>query len=920
MLSAFRKQRGIKMGTMEMNMRKKTGINKGWRFTTDVQKTMPYDAYLRTKTGAQNQAAAVSYDDQKWNVVDLPHDYTVSGNLDPENNDYNGYLKRPDAWYRRYFYLDEKDRDQRLVLHFEGVSGEAKIWVNGCLMKVNYSSYCGFDVEITDVVRFGQEVNVIAIHLDNHNVEGWWYQAGGIYRRVYLISTASDYIKDDEFFVTSSKKENNTWNVAIAAQIAVRDKTEDDFSVEITIVDPEGKEQYSEKKRIELKGREGRLETDCLIKDPVLWDIGKGNLYTCKLELYRADQLRDVLETTFGIREIYFDTEKGFYLNGVHQEIKGLCYHEDEGNLGWAIEKETYKKRIENLIAMGGNAYRCSHNPPDEEVLKLCDEYGVLVMDEVRKFDSGEIGLNELRYMIKRDRNHPSIIMWSMGNEEPWQGEARGARIMQTMRAVVKELDQTRPVTMAMHEGFLEDGAALYSDVIGLNYNHELFDEVHKKYPDKPIIGSENLNLADHFQDGTRKYTGSDLAYETLENAAERPFIAGTFGWAGQDYRGEHRNLSFFTNCCPTGCTGERKDGFYQYAAYWKKESVLHICDHWNDIGKEKREVVIYSNVEQIILYLNGNKVGEGVPNNRNKAVFTLTYQPGTLTAVGLKKNKEVVREEICTTTEPVRFLLNPEKKQIHADGRERVFVKVKAVDKNGNIFPTASESFHVKLEGPGKVLCSDNSDAYSTWWDDPCDMNVYKGEARIVVEAGEQAGVINIHLESDMLDGDSCEIEVLPAESNEMEACCSPYVNEWFVSRVFEERPDPYQWPTDDYYIIWKKYWEPSTLIVEEQTFYHRKGYVICCQEQNMPELRSGKTPALVFERISGKAEFLISARDYDNQIIKRVHEFKESEKAESVRVELPGFTSGDRLIMKVVIEGKKADDGIAGNVRLEL
>ena len=901
-------------------MREESGLNKGWRFTTSKVEELPYDAYFLTKTGAQTGAAAMAFDDKTWQVVDLPHDYTVSGNLDPLYNDYNGYLNRPNAWYRRYFYLDEADCGKRLVLHFEGVSGESKVWVNGCLMKVNYSSFCGFDIDISDVVRFGRAVNVIAVYLDNHCVEGWWYQAGGIYRRVSLIKTEIVYIVREGCVITSQKGKNDTWNIHVDMQVGTRKKAERNLQAIIEIKDVNGKLVYEEQADICMTERTKKVEFNFELEHPLLWDIGKGNLYECRLKIADRLNIIDTIDQKFGIREFEFRVEDGFVLNGKHQEIKGLCYHEDEGNLGWAIDKETYEKRVRNLVEMGGNAYRCSHNPPAEELLEICDRYGVLVVDEARKFDPGEIGLAELCYMIRRDRNHPSIILWSMGNEEPWQGEDRGARIMETMREAALELDPTRPVTMAMDHGFLNDGAALYSDVVGINYNHELFDEVHKKYPDKPMIGSENLSLADHFQDGLRTYTGSDKAYETLELRKSRPFVSGTFGWAGQEYRGEHRNLSFFTNCCPTDCTGGIKDGFYQYAAYWKPEPVLHICGHWNDTGEVVRKVRIYTNAEEVELYLNGKFIERKEPNARNEVVFHVTYEKGTLEAIGYKKSNAVVKDQCVTTSEVKRFILTPEKKCIKADGKERVFITVEAVDDAGLRYPTASEEFHVELKGPGRILCCDNADAYSTWWDTPQDMNVYNGMARIVIEAGTSPGILEVELRSKMLIGCSCQIEVLPAEVNEVETCISPYVNEWFVSYVFSEKPDIYQWPTDDYYITWRKYWEPATLILKELPFYHRKGYVICCQEQNLPEMMSDKHPALVFERISGKAEFLISARDYNNKIVKRVFYKKDRETAEQVKIELPGFKTGDRMIMKVLVEGKKADDGIIGNVRFEL
>lgn len=901
-------------------MRETIGLNKGWKFTTDVVSDQRCDAYLLTKTGAQCTAAAMSYDDSGWKQADLPHDYTVSGKLDPLYNDYNGYLLRPNAWYRRYFYLDQKDIDKRLILRFEGVSGESRVWVNGCLMKVSYSSYCGFDVDITDVARFGQEVNLITVYLDNHRVEGWWYQAGGIYRRVILIKTAEEYLKEDSSFVFCRRVKENLWKITAEIEINKRVKNNKELNLSIDIRDPQKNTIFYKEARTVFPERSKKITFEYSIQSPILWDIGAGNLYQCKWTLREQNTILDETEENFGIREFEFTADQGFYLNGRRHEIRGLCYHEDEGNLGWTMDQESYEKRVKNLIAMGGNAYRCSHNPPAKELLDICDKYGVLVMDEVRKFETSEIGLDELRYMIRRDRNHPSIILWSMGNEETWQGEDRGARIMCGMREAVRELDSTRPVTMAMHDGFFNSGAALYSDVIGVNYNHDLFDKIHAAYPDKPMIGAENMNLADHFQDRTREDTGSDQAYQTLENIQKSPFVAGTFGWAGQDYRGEHRNLAFFTDCCPTDCIGGRKDGFYQYASYWRQDPVLHICGHWNDTGELTRIVTIYSNMEKVLLFLNGDHIGEKKPDLRKKIVFEVEYQEGILEAVGLQNGSEVIRTQLVSTKEPCRFQVVPEKKTIHADGQERVFLYVTAVDENGRRHPTASEDFHVRISGPGRVLCTDNPDAYSTWRDTPYDMNVYKGMARVVLEAGEYAGTLNVQIESKLLEGCSCSIQALPAQVNEMPVAGNPYINEWFVSYVFEKKPDVFAWPTDDYYVTWRKYWEPATLEARLLPFFRRKGFVIFCQEQNLPKVSEGHVPALVFEKVSGKAEFLISARDYNNKIIKQVHIKKETELPEKVRITLPDFVTGDRMIMKAVIQGEKTEDGIAGNVRFEL
>ena len=899
-------------------MKYRIGFNRGWRFTTDDIKEMPYEAYQLTKTGAQCNAAAVAFDDSKWLEVSLPHDYTVKGRLDPSQTDYTGYLERKNAWYRKYFYVDSKYENHHVELQFEGVSGESKIYVNGCLMKVNYSSYCGFCVDISDVIRFGQEVNVIAVHLDNHAIEGWWYQGGGIYRKAYMEISDTTYFDTRETIIVCGAVTEEGCSVSVRQEIQNMDETIQNIRVECSIFDPFGSEVYQEEKTIPAVYLNNKIEFVFQIEKPTMWDIGCGNMYCCRLRL-TAGNSEDEITQTFGIRNIEYKTD-GFYINGRKEKIKGFCYHEDEGNLGWAIDNLTYENRIKNLVAMGANAYRCSHNPPDPVVLELCDKYGILFVDEIRKFDSGELGLRELEYMIKRDRNHPSVILWSLGNEEAWQGESRGARIMKTLVARTKQLDPTRLVTMAMHDGFLENGAGCYSDVIGINYNYDQFDAVHERYPDKPILGTEENNMADHFQDGTLLLTGGEHAIKTLQAADERDYVIGTFGWAGQDYRGEHRNLAFFTNCCPVGCTGRRNDGFYQYQAHWSDFPVVHICGDWNENVLEEREVIIYANTEEVRLSLNGDIVAIKKPDAAKTVRIKTPFAPGVLLAEGLCQGRVVRSDKKETTGLPVKLILVEDETVLRADGTQRKFIEVQAVDDQGRICPSAAQNFHVFVSGPAEVVCTDNPDAYSTWRDSACDMNTYKGIGRIVLRAGDYPGNVTVQIKGELLEGSEISFAVLPGEVKELPAEPSPYINEWFVSRIFAEKPDMYKWPADDYYMHWQKYWEPSLVQGKSMPFYQRTGYVICCQEQDLPKVKAGHVPAIVFEKIAGVTDFLISARDYNNVIIKQLFYSKATPQAEKVRIVLPEFVSGDRMIIKAMIHGTNATDGIAGNVRFEL
>lgn len=935
--------------------REKVYLNAGWRFSAREPRQQDYDAYRLTKTGAEVSPASMSYDDHSWEKVCLPHDFMVLQELDPLQRDYNGYLEQKNCWYRRFFKLSKDDKKKRLVLHLDGVSGESQIWVNGCLMLVRHSAYLDAVLDITDVVRFGDAVNLIAVYMDHSQMQGWWYQGGGLYRDVWLEKMNRIYIDGQDLQIITEERESK-WVVKACFTVRARygwleNSKCDPAGVYATVTDPKGDkvgeikasliENNSCKSGARVKSVRSSMEFQ--IENPDLWDIYQGNCYRLDIQISENGRICDRYQERFGIRSIDFDSENGFYLNGKRREIRGFCFHEDEGNLGLAVEASVYERRIRYLIGMGANAYRCSHNAPAKELLDLCDTYGILVMDETRRFDTGEVGRGDLRQLVRRDRNHPSVIMWSLGNEEPWQGEERGYRIAETMKSLVYELDPTRPVTMAMHNG-LNGGsdeenmtAADAVDVVGVNYNHERLEEIRRRYPNKPLIGSETLNLADTVVECGNHYSGSEGAYETLEFARSHSYYSGTFAWAGADYRGEHRNLGFFTDACPLNCNGGKKDGFYQYAARWREEPIIHICGHWNATEEKEREVVVYSNMESIELYLNKKLWKIESVNNRQQAVFHVPYQAGELKAVGIRKEERV--SDVCRTSgEACSFRVHSEKTEYPADGESRITVWIEAVDEAGNLVPTASHIFEVRCGNLAEVVCADNADPYCGCFPRKEEMCLYRGSGKAVLKCGRQEGKLTVHI-TGMLKEASCEVNLVSRKPDNQETRSvligreiyrtehapvieNPYINDWFVTHIYQEEPDIYEYTTDDNYIYWRKSLEMASQLDKELPFYFSKGggYVIYCMEPDMPIIEDEKMGAIVFEEITGEAKILISMRDYSNRIQKRFFHEKKEVEGKAVRIPLPEIVSGDRLIVKLVIRGNHGKCGITGPVRFEM
>ncbi len=894
-------------------MRRTKLISDGWRFSPLTADRRFGNAYHLTKTGAARGMASVSYDDHAWARVTVPHDGAINGELDLELSDFGGFLPRPDVCYRRHFQLEKAWRNGRVQLYFEGITGKSDIYVNGVLAARSESSYNGVRVDVTDMVRFGGAGNVVSILSDNSLPEGWWYEGAGIYRNVYLIACGRVGIEDDTVRIVSQPGSDGAWRMDVEAQLYNALGGAVDAVLRAELMDGDACLAQGQTS-LRLEKRERRTGSLSLaILHPELWDIGHGRLYTVRLSAWADGDILDCFEAEHGFRTIAFDADRGFFINGRSEKLKGLCYHEDEGNLGVALDAGTFRRRLENLLAMGGNAYRCAHNAPNPILLSLCDRMGILVMDETRMFASTPIACRELEAMIRRDRNHPSVVIWSLGNEEPWQADERGARITETMRALAHRVDGTRPVTMAMHSGYLNVRSAAEScDVVGLNYHIEDYEALKVRYPDHPMVATEVFCLADENEENG--LYGAEEAVKTLRYTRRLSFLSGTFGWAGQDYRGEHRYLSFFTDACPMASNGERKDGFYRYAAAWREETVIHICGHWNHAEGQNVSVTVFSNAEEVELVLNGRSLGRREPGDAWKVVFETPYQPGELVARGFVAGVLAAEDRISTADAPVRIRLTAEPVR----PGERLAVVAECVDAAGRRHPMGSHWVKFSAKN-GRILCADNADPYFHRGSSDDETMFYHGRARAMVELPARGGEVTVTADSPTLAGAALSVTVEPDPRPKVPDSENPCINDWFVSRVWHEKPDIRSYTPDNQYIRGQKYFEPWRMKASDNPFYFRSGYVVYCTEPDIPAVTPGKVPAVVFEEIAAGAEVLISIRDYNNVV--RHQFYRQTKRCGPLTIPLEGARGGERLIIKVLLDSSmQRDDLLAKPIRFEV
>jgi beta-galactosidase len=690
------------------------------------------------KAGTGSGPASVWFGDASWRTVNLPHDWAVelpfvqsadgSHGFKPVGP---GFAANSVAWYRRTFELTKADAGKRLWLEFDGAFRDCTIFVNGWFVGHHESGYGSFCCDITDVAECGGK-NVVAVKMDASEFEGWFYEGAGIYRHVWLVKTAPLAIAPDGIFVYSTFSNNvpeGQATIQLRTTLVNKQKDVSAAQVNWNIIAPDGKtiEEGGAHETSEIPpDSEAEFSRDIGINFPVLWSPESPKLYKLVTTVESGGQIVDRQETEFGIRTVAFDKDKGFLLNGKPYVLKGTCNHQDMAGVGAALPDRLQYFRIAKLKEVGINAYRTSHNPPTPELLEACDHLGMLVMDENRLLGSDAMHLKWFEEFIRRDRNHPSVAIWSLANEEfSVQGTPSGKRVAATMQDLVKRLDPTRPVTINADLGNQFSGVNEVIEVRGWSYHigTNNMDAYHAAHPNQPNVGSEQGSTVStrgiYENDKQRGYVSAyDVNAPPWANTAEdwwsffdsRPWLSGGFIWTGFDYRGEPTPYSWPCINSHFGILdtcGFRKDDSWYYQAWWTDKPVLHLMPHWNWPGRDGREIDVraLSNCEEVELFLNGQSLGRQTMKKNSELKWLVKYATGTLSAKGYKNGQLVAETQVETTGAPAAVQLAPDRSTINADGEDVSVFTVSVTDAPGRMVPVVTNLIQFELSGPGKIL-----------------------------------------------------------------------------------------------------------------------------------------------------------------------------------------------------------------------
>ena len=699
------------------------------------------DALHLDKAGASTGPAAVKFNDAAWRSIELPHDWAIELPFDRAADTSHGFKpvgpgfpKNSIGWYRRTFDLAPADSGQRIWLQFDGVFRDATVWVNGWLVARHEGGYYPFRCDITDIANFTGK-NVVSVRVDASKFEGWFYEGAGIYRHVWLDKTAPVAIAPDGIFVYSQFKNNvpsGKADIHVEARLFNTLTNEADATVHCEIISPDGTTVAKFKEDAETKAAARKIvKLEGKVASPILWSPESPKLYRLITTVETDGKIVDRGETTFGIRTVVFDKDQGFLLNGKHYELQGTCNHQDMAGVGAALPDALQSFRVAKLKEFGCNAIRTSHNPPTPELLEACDRLGMIIMDESRLLGSDAQNMEKWDTQIRRDRNHPSVCIWSIANEEfAVQTTPQAANVARTMQNYVKELDPTRPVTYAAPEGDDFGGINSVIQVRGWNYHAgPAMASYHTEHPDQPNVGTEQASTVStrgiYENDKERGYVSAyDDNFPSWASTAEawwgyfadRPWLSGGFVWTGFDYRGEptpygwpciNSHFGILDVC------GFPKDNFYYYQSWWTTNTVLHLLPHWNWSGKEGKEVRVdaLSNCEEVELFLNGQSLGRQTMKKNSKLTWQVVYAPGTLSAKGYNGGKVVMETKVETTGDATAIQLTPDRASLRADGEDVSVFTVSATDAQGRAVPVAQNLIHFDLNGAGKILGVGNGD-----------------------------------------------------------------------------------------------------------------------------------------------------------------------------------------------------------------
>jgi beta-galactosidase len=731
-----------------------------------------------------NGAENPSYDDSKWRKLDVPHDWSIEGNYDKSNptGRGGGYLPAGIGWYRKKFTVNAADAKQKFFIEFDGVMANSDVWINGFHLGKRPFGYISFSYDLTGHLKFGKgETNIMAVRADNSLQPASRYYAGaGIYRHVRLVVTNPVHIDQWGVYVSTVQVNDKKANLNIQTIVNNKSASASSIALETTILDPSGKivKTLVSKQTIQA-GKTATIIQPLEIIQPQLWDINQPNLYKAITKIKTPKSTIDELTTTFGIRDSKFEAASGYWLNGKNIKIKGVCLHHDAGGLGSAVPLRAWERRFELLKEVGVNAIRVGHNPFAPEFLDLCDRMGFLVMNET--FDTwtaakpgGENGYNlhfdkwweqDTRDMVLRDRNHPSVIIYSVGNEiRDNLNDSAGFKKYKNQQDLIHELDPTRPVTMALFRPgsskVYTNGFSEIMDIVGQNYREKELVNAYLDKPERKVLGTEN---------------GHGLAEWLV--LRDNPFMSGQFLWTGFDYLGEALWPAISYDKGLFDRTGGWKQLSMQRQSWWSDKPVVHIVrkddnagvgnwvSNWTptDFGTyDEASIEIYSNCEEVELFLNNKSMGvKSKPANDAPRSWDITFEKGSLRAVGKNGGKVVATTEHKTAGEPVAIILTADKPTIAKNWDDITYITAKVVDANGIVCPNVDKLITFNISEAGNIVAVDNGNVNSHESYINSKRLTYNGECIAIVKAKSNAGKITITANSAELKSGSVTIDI---------------------------------------------------------------------------------------------------------------------------------------------------------------
>ncbi|MDB5021988.1 MAG: glycoside hydrolase family 2 [Pedobacter sp.] len=762
-------------------------------------KTMNFDKNWRFHAGGMLGAAAPTLDDEKWRQLDLPHDWSIEDRpgttspFDPNaiSQVNEGFTTQGTAWYRKKFNMPAAAKGERVIIQFDGVYMNSDVFLNGKPLGNHPYGYTSFYYDLTDNLNFGGE-NVLAVEVKNEGANSRWYSGSGIYRHVWLKTIPAVHLAQWGTFISTPKISGNSATIQVKNKLINESKSSASIRVVTHFLKAEGAEVGKTESNITLEaGDQKEISGTTGLKAAELWTLEKPHLYRAITEVYQDGKLIQQEENTFGIRSISFDVERGFELNGKALKLKGGCIHNDNGPLGAVAYDRAEERKVELLKASGFNAIRCSHNPPSPAFLDACDRLGMLVIDE--SFDMWNIGKNPYDYhlyfkdwwqkdiesMVTRDRNHPSIILWSIGNEIPERGTAAGVETAKSLKDYVKSLDPTRSVTAAVND-LKPDKDPFFNvlDVGGYNYGSggdhlvaDIFAKDHERVPGRIMVGTESYAFE---------------AFDSWMAVIDHPYLVGDFVWTAFDYIGEASigwlgywqkadfypwNLAF---CGDLDICGWKRPQSYYRDALWKKDQLSvfvtppkpsfpqtnqteswskwnwhDVVPEWNWEGNENKpmEVSVYSSCESVELFLNGKSLGPKQKTDRSTkfiAKWTVPYAAGELKAVGYSGNKKINTAVLQSAGNPTQIKLSPDRK-LKAGENDLSYITVELTDAKGVRNPTAANQVKFEISGDAKIVGVGNSNPVSLESFQLPQRKAWKGRCLVVVKGGAGSGPVTL-------------------------------------------------------------------------------------------------------------------------------------------------------------------------------